>query len=48
MKELKRGTGSSVPLANKSLKDISIDAPDAMVLAKLHGSPIQYLQVPNP
>lgn len=48
MKELKRGTGSSATLANKSLKDISIDAPDAMVLAKLHGGPIQYLQVPNP
>ena len=48
MKELIRGTGLSAPLTNKSSKNISTDAPDAMVLAKLHGSPIQYLQVPNP
>ena len=48
MKELIRGTGLSAPLTNKSSKNISTDAPDAMVLAKLYGSPIQYLQVPNP
>ena len=48
MKELIRGTGLSAPLTNKYSKNISTDAPDAMVLAKLHGSPIQYLQVSNP
>ena len=43
-KEIKRGTGTSLALANKSLKDISLDATEAMVLAKLHGSPSNIFQ----